>query len=32
LPGYNAAQVILGELGIQAAWMPPAISHWLAEL
>ena len=32
LPGYNAAQVILGELGIQAGWMPRAIAHRLAEL
>ena len=32
LPGYNAAQVIFGELGIQAAWMPRAIAPRLAEL
>jgi len=32
LPGYNAAQVILGELGIQAEWMPGAIAPRLAEL
>jgi phytoene dehydrogenase-like protein len=29
LPGYNAAQVILGELGIQADWMPPPIAERL---
>ena len=32
LPGYNAAQVILGELGIRAEWMPQAIAPRLAEL
>ena len=32
LPGYNAAQVILGELGIRAEWMPRAIAPRLAEL
>jgi phytoene dehydrogenase-like protein len=32
LPGYNAAQVILGDLGIRAEWMPPAIGQRLAEL
>jgi phytoene dehydrogenase-like protein len=32
LPGYNAAQVILGDLGIQAAWMPPPIGERLAAL
>ncbi len=32
LPGYNAAQVILGELGIQAEWMPPPIGERLGAL
>jgi phytoene dehydrogenase-like protein len=32
LPGYNAAQVILGDLGIQADWMPTAIADRLAAL
>ena len=32
LPGYNAAQVILGDLGIQADWMPGAIADRLAAL
>jgi phytoene dehydrogenase-like protein len=26
LPGYNAAQVILGDLGINADWIPPPIA------
>jgi len=30
LPGYNAAQVILGDLGIEADWMPPPIATRLA--
>jgi phytoene dehydrogenase-like protein len=30
LPGYNAAQVILGDLGIQADWIPPPIAARLA--
>jgi phytoene dehydrogenase-like protein len=30
LPGYNAAQVILGDLGIKADWMPPSIATRLA--
>ncbi len=29
LPGYNAAQVILGDLGIHAEWMPPPIAERL---
>ena len=29
LPGYNAAQVILGDLGIQADWMPPPLAERL---
>jgi len=32
LPGYNAAQVILGDLGIEADWMPPPIATRLAAL
>jgi phytoene dehydrogenase-like protein len=32
LPGYNAAQVILGDLDIHADWMPAAIAHRLAGL
>ena len=32
LPGYNAAQAILRDLGIQADWMPPAIGQRLAAL
>jgi phytoene dehydrogenase-like protein len=32
LPGYNAAQVILADLGIKADWMPPPISEQLARL
>jgi phytoene dehydrogenase-like protein len=29
LPGYNAAQVILGDLGVKADWMPPPIAQRL---
>ena len=29
LPGYNAAQVILRDLGIEAEWMPPPIASGL---
>ncbi len=32
LPGYNAAQVILADLGIKADWPPPPIAAQLAEL
>ena len=32
LPGYNAAQVILGDLGIVAAWAPSPIGPRLAAL
>lgn len=32
LPGYNAAQVILSDLGIKADWMPPSIADRLASL
>jgi len=32
LPGYNAAQVILGDLGIKAEWAPPSIADRLAGL
>jgi phytoene dehydrogenase-like protein len=32
LPGYNAAQVILGDLGIEADWVPPPIATRLAAL
>jgi phytoene dehydrogenase-like protein len=32
LPGYNAAQVILTDLGIKAGWMPPPIATQLASL
>jgi phytoene dehydrogenase-like protein len=32
LPGYNAAQVILTDLGIKADWMPPPIATRLASL
>ena len=30
LPAYNAAQVILSDLGIAADWMPPSIAQHLA--
>ncbi len=32
LPAYNAAQVILGDLGIKAEWMPPPIAQQWADL
>jgi phytoene dehydrogenase-like protein len=32
LPGYNAAQVILADLGIVAAWAPPPLTERLAQL
>jgi phytoene dehydrogenase-like protein len=32
LPGYNAAQVILGDLGIEAEWAPTPIAARLAAL
>jgi phytoene dehydrogenase-like protein len=32
LPGYNAAQVILADLGIKAEWAPPSIAARLAGL
>ena len=32
LPGYNAAQVILTDLGITADWIPPPIAQRLAAL
>ncbi|HEY1365150.1 MAG TPA: NAD(P)/FAD-dependent oxidoreductase [Xanthobacteraceae bacterium] len=32
LPGYNAAQVILADLGIEAGWVPPPIAEQLARL
>jgi phytoene dehydrogenase-like protein len=32
LPGYNAAQVILGDLGIKADWIPPPIATRLAAI
>lgn len=32
LPGYNAAQVILADLGIKADWAPPPIADRLAAL
>lgn len=32
LPGYNAAQVILADLGIRAGWAPPPISERLKAL
>ena len=32
LPGYNAAQVVLRDLGIQAEWMPPPFAERLAAL
>jgi phytoene dehydrogenase-like protein len=32
LPGYNAAQVILGDLGIRADWMPRLIEERLASI
>ena len=32
LPGYNCAQVILRDLGIEADWMPPPVADRLASL
>lgn len=32
LPGYNAAQIILSDLGLKADWMPPPIADRLAAL
>ena len=32
LPGYNAAQVILADLGLAADWAPPAMAERLARL
>ncbi len=32
LPGYNAAQVILADHGVEAAWMPPSVADRLAAL
>ena len=32
LPGYNAAQVVLDDLGIKADWPPPPIASRLAAL
>lgn len=32
LPGYNCAQVVLRDLGIQADWMPPPVADRLATL
>ena len=32
LPGYNAAQVILRDLGIDAEWLPPPFAEQLAAL
>jgi phytoene dehydrogenase-like protein len=32
LPGYNAAQVVLRDLGIEAEWMPPPFAERLAVL
>jgi phytoene dehydrogenase-like protein len=32
LPGYNAAQVILADLGLRAEWMPPPIEERLGAL
>ncbi len=32
LPGYNCAQVILADLGIEAPWAPPPVSQVLARL
>jgi phytoene dehydrogenase-like protein len=32
LPGYNAAQVILGDLGIETDWMPPPIATRLGAI
>ena len=32
LPGYNAAQVLLADLGIDTGWAPPPIAERLAAL
>jgi len=32
LPGYNAAQVILADLGIKADWFPPPVSDRLKQI
>jgi len=32
LPGYNAAQTVLSDLGLEAPWMPPPIQHRLSSL
>ena len=32
LPGYNAAQVILADLGVKANWFPPSIQDQLAAI
>jgi phytoene dehydrogenase-like protein len=32
LPGYNAAQVILADLGIEADWVPAPVSERLSAL
>jgi phytoene dehydrogenase-like protein len=32
LPAYNAAQVILGDLGLKADWMPTPIAPRLAAI
>ena len=32
LPGYNAAQVVLADLGLEAEWAPPPIAERLARL
>jgi phytoene dehydrogenase-like protein len=32
LPGYNAAQVILADLGIKAEWAPPSFADHLGAL
>ncbi len=32
LPGYNAAQVVLADLGLKAAWAPPPFAQRLAAL
>jgi phytoene dehydrogenase-like protein len=32
LPGYNAAQVILADVGVKADWVPPPIADQLARL
>jgi phytoene dehydrogenase-like protein len=32
LPGYNAAQVVLADLGLRADWAPPPLSDRLARL